>query len=269
MFLHAGTYTTGKVFLEDVLGSWNPVCFALLIVNSALMALACLVLLRLGELLTGSPAVGLIATYLYLTGWNVVNLTLGGALIDAVEILLLLSLTLSVLQSRWWCVPLLMVVGAFAKETVPLFGLTFCFAMLAYQRLVEGKSPPWGFVWAVLGLAVAVLSLYAVRSIIGGRSYEAHAFSWNRLMTMMPNMLHLLHHTTACSMVPLVALGSFRIRRLPAALLAASLAVALVAVGIAAYADIGEGIGRPLYNTIGPVLSISGALLIRDFWPHS
>ena len=135
-------------------GSWDPVFLALLIVNSAMMALACLVLLRLGELLTGSPTVGLTAAFLYITGWNVVNATLGGALVDAAEILILLSLTVSVLQSRWWCVPLLMAVGPFAKETILLFGFAFCCVMLlarasakAKRRVGDSRGPCWGWSW--------------------------------------------------------------------------------------------------------------------------
>jgi hypothetical protein len=250
-------------------GSWNPVCLALLLVNSALMALACLALLRLGELLTGSPTVGLIAAFLYVSGWSVVNLTLGGALIDTAEILILVSLTLSVLRSRWWCVPLLMAAGALAKETIPLFGLTFCFTLLAYLRLTEGKAPRWGFAWTLLGLVVGAMSLYTVRRVVGGQPYEAHVFSWGRLLATVPNMRFFLHHETVIVLGPLVALGVFRFLRLPGTVVVPSLAVALAALVATSYAGTASTADRPLYNTIGPILSISGALLIRDFWPHT
>jgi hypothetical protein len=250
-------------------GSWDPVFLALLIVNSAMMALACLVLLRLGELLTGSPTVGLTAAFLYITGWNVVNATLGGALVDAAEILILLSLTVSVLQSRWWCVPLLMAVGPFAKETILLFGFAFCCVMLLGPRLSEGKAPRWGFAWTMLGLVVGAVSLYTVRRVVGGPSYEEHAFSWDRLLATVPQMRFVFHHELALAMGPLAVLGAFRLNRLPGPLLAASLSVAVLVVGLAAYAGTASTADRYLCNTIGPILSISGAILIRDFWPKS
>ena len=251
------------------IGGWDPACFALLFVNSVLMALACLVLLRLGELLTGSPTVGLIAAFLYLTGWNVVNLTLGGALIDAAEILILLALALALLWSRWWCVPLLMTAAPVAKETTLLFGLTFCFALLAYVRLTQGKAPRRAFAWTCLGMAMGVVALYTVRHLIGGPSYEEHTFSWGRLLAAVPQMRFCLHHELVLAMGLPIALGVFRLARLPGTLLAPSLLMALLALGLAAYANTASTVDRYLYNTIGPLLSISGAILIRDLWPAS
>lgn len=69
--------------------------------------------------------------------------------------------------------------------------------------------------------------------------------------------------------------GLFRLHRVPLEFRNASLLTGLTAVALGIYAGIGGNVSRPLLSTIGPLLSISAAILLRDLltsgrtWPGS
>ena len=63
----------------------------------------------------------------------------------------------------------------------------------------------------------------------------------------------------------LLPLGVWRLRHLPRAWAAASVSSALTALALGTYKGVSGNVARPIFNTIGPLLSLSAALLITRY----
>ncbi len=134
-----------RVLPPDRIGHADPVYFSLLMVNSIVMALACLAIMRLGQQTGQSLTAGCIGAFFYLASWCVANLTLGGVYIDSFEILILLALMIVVMASAWQWTPLLLAAAAMAKETTVIFGLSLMLAVIADAWLSRRKVPRRGW----------------------------------------------------------------------------------------------------------------------------
>ena len=228
-----------RVLPHGKIGLADPVYFALLTVNSIAMALACLAIMRLSEQIGQGSTAGCIGAYFYLASWCVANLTLGGVYVDSLEILILLALMVAVMASGWRWTPLLLVAAAVAKETTVIFGLSLMFAVIGDTWLSRRKVPRAWLGWGLLSLIAGIAAIYAVHVIVGGARREDQTFSWRRLAAMLYSYRMFLNHTFFLAMGPLTALGIFRLHRLPRPMLAASLAMAVVAVLASAYVGAG------------------------------
>ncbi len=248
----------GKIGLAD------PVYFSLLMVNSVVMALACLAIMHLGAQIGQSLTAGCIGAFFFLASWCVANLTLGGVYIDSLEILILLALMMSVLTSAWQWTPLLLAAAALAKETTVIFGLALMLAVIGEAWLSRRKLPRAWLGWWLLSLIVGITVLYAVHVIVGGEQREDQTFSWKRMAGMLYGYQMFLHHTFVLAIVPLAALGVFRLYRLPRPMLAASLALTVASTLASAYVGALGDVGRILCNTVGPVLALSGGIFLCD-----
>ena len=114
-------------------GTWQPEFFALLVVNSVFVAWAAVLLVGIGERVTGSYVTGLTASFLYLLSFNVANIQLAG-LVDSVEAWALIALTWALVKKRWVLIPLIGVVGALGKETSSPLAYVFCAAWFCDSR---------------------------------------------------------------------------------------------------------------------------------------
>jgi hypothetical protein len=246
------------------IGQADPVYFSLLLVNSVVMALACLAIMRLGQQSGQSLAAGCIGAFFYLASWCVANLTLGGVYIDSFEILILSTLMIVVMASAWQWTPLLLAVAVMAKETTVIFGLSLMLAVIVDAWLSRRKVPRAWLGWWLLSVIVGITVLYAVHAIVGGDQREDQTFSWRRLAGMLYGYRMFLHHTFFIAIGPLAALSVFRLHRLPRPMLAASLALSIASILASAYVGAGGDVGRILCNTVGPVLALSGGIFICD-----
>jgi hypothetical protein len=61
-------------------------------------------------------------------------------------------------------------------------------------------------------------------------------------------------------------LGVWKLKRLPLPCLLASLFTALTALAFGAWKDMSGTINRPLFDTVGPTLILSTALLLSELW---
>jgi hypothetical protein len=142
------------------IGTWNPVSFALLVVNSAFCASSALLLILIAKALGFQLVTGLIAAFSYLLNFDVANLQLAG-LVDSAEGFLMVCLVLVLLKRSWNALPALGILGGLAKETfVPIAFLFAC------GWVWSEKRKPWVQMCAMVGAGIAVVLL--VRSIVDG-----------------------------------------------------------------------------------------------------
>src|SRR6202453_4517094 len=101
---------------KNHIGTWDPIMFALLAVNSIFVALTVTVLVMVvyGEL--GNYAVALGSALIYLLNFAVPNLRLAG-MIDAGEGFFLMAVVWSLMNEDYWMLPIWAVLGAVAKES--------------------------------------------------------------------------------------------------------------------------------------------------------
>lgn len=244
-------------------GSWNPALFALLVVNSAFVAWAAVLLLTIGEIITGDRRVGLIASLIYLLTFNVTNFQLAG-LVDSVEAWALIAVTWALLARRWLLVPLIGIVGALGKETsIPLI-LVFCAAWVVSLAVMRPNDrPPY---WTLVSLLVAqIAAVEAVHIGVAGHLVApwhlssdvtiAYAGQNFPAMAMIRELFY--------SFVWLLPLGIPRLKDLPREWIISSAAALVVVLGLTLGVSVGENATRPAFNALGPILALSAGVFLN------
>src|SRR5271168_2880676 len=92
-------------FAKNHIGTWDPIMFGLLVVNSFFVALTVTLLLVVVQRQLGSYAVALGAALIYLLNFAVPNLRLAG-MIDAGEAFFLMALIWSLFKEDYWMLPI-------------------------------------------------------------------------------------------------------------------------------------------------------------------
>jgi hypothetical protein len=251
--------TVGRV------GTWRPEFLALLMINSAFVAWAAVLISGIGERVTQSYVIGLTASFLYLLNFNVANGQLAG-LVDSVEAWALIALTWALVSKRWTIIPLIGVIGALGKETsIPL---TFAFCAAWCLRLAMTKSAPRALYLATTALLVLqIATITLVRKALTGEAL----LPWEMVTDIrrLPFGQALVGSVFNREMVYafgwLLPLGLVRLRRLPAEWVIASGASFLVALGMGVWFGVTGNVSRPAFNTVGPLLTLSAAVLLVEF----
>ena len=198
-----------RVLPPDRIGHADPVYFSLLMVNSIVMALACLAIMRLGQQTGQSLTAGCIGAFFYLASWCVANLTLGGVYIDSFEIPHLVSS-----DDRRHGVGVAMdapVVGrrgygqgdhGHFRPFVDACGHCRCVAQQAESAA------------RVAGVVAVVRNRWNYRALCGARRRRRRAargpdFSWKRLAGMLYGYRMFLPHTFYIAVGPLAARKRF------------------------------------------------------------
>jgi hypothetical protein len=245
-------------------GSWRPEFLALLIVNSVFVAWGAVLLVGVGERVTQSYVIGLTAALLYLLSFNVINVQLAG-LVDSVEAWALIALTWALLTKRWVIIPLIGIVGALGKETsIPL---TFAFCAAWCLRLAMTKSASRSLYLAtamLLVLQIATITL--VRTALTGEMVVPwHQVTAIRRLSFGQALVgSVFNREMLYAFGWLLPLGLFRLRRLPAEWVIAAGASLLVALGMGVWFGVTGNASRPAFNAVGPMLSVSVAILLAE-----
>ena len=249
---------------KNHIGTWDPIMFGLLVVNSFFVASTVVILLIVVHRQLGSYAVGLGSALIYLLNFAVPNLRLAG-MIDAGEAFFLMAVVWSLLQEDYWMLPIWSVIGETAKESfVPfLMVFTFCWWLCSRKALLR---PSRAAVWMVTswfaGLGSLTLLQWKLTHIFRSplrfgldlhqnSSYLAHFFSSFRDR----NLWYIFFWLLPLSLV--------RLGRLPLSWRVATAATSVTAFVLDAYYGGNPGtIGRALFSIAGPLLCASSALLL-------
>ncbi len=228
-------------------GSWDPLLFGFLVVNSIFVATTAYLICVIGDsLLADSPA-ALLASALYLLNFAVANAQLA-ALVDSGEALFLLALVASIFYQRWLLLPLFGVLGALTKESFVPFSIlmTITWATLSVRSMRRRNVLSVTSMIAAECVAVIVL-----QSVVSHANYAAN---FGR---------SLLDRSSWYILIWLLPLGLVRVRRFPREWVAAAVVASVSALLLNAYHSTvgggGGGIGRYVFDIAGPLLSLSAA----------
>lgn len=250
------------------LDTWNPVFFALLVVNSFFIATTAYLLVSLGHRIVGDYPTALVGGFIYLTDFTVSNWNLTGYVDSAVNCLLM-ALVCTLLAERWWLLPLWGVLGALDKETfVPLAAvLAFAWWLTACRRgALRISQLAW--IGAMVAAGFATLTLLMSR---GPSPYSPLSFAASRWADSGSGYLYLsglynclVAHEFIFTFAWLLLLGSWKIGRLPRPWVIGSTCTALAALAMGAYDDAGSNTTRAVFSACGPLLSLSVSLLLVE-----
>jgi hypothetical protein len=257
-------------------GSWDPLLFGFLVVNSLLVASTAFLLSTVGGTHFDNHSNGLVAAMLYLLNFAIPNAQLAG-LVDAGEGFFLMAVVVSLLFRRWWLLPILGVFGALAKESfvpfsVTLAGTWWLFSKSASER--EGANRLGTGLWIAAMAILELLTVTILQSSITGQL----VWPWNFAAGLNSHSSHsmtllvsLVDKDSWYVLIWLLPLGLVRIKQFPRPWVWASAAAALLALLLNAYHAVAgaEGnMGRYLFNVAGPLLSLSAASFLCDVKPR-
>lgn len=252
-----------KILPASGLRNWDGTFLSLLIVNSTFMSLTAILLMRLVGRLLDDPVVELVTPFVYLASFTGVNAFAAG-LVDAGEAFFLCAIMLTVVHERWLWLPVLLAVGVLAKQTVAPLGLSFAvvWCLLGWKQSDQRMRQVLALL--VAGTAAAIV-LVGIQALIGGEQYARWSLSREAWSGLVPALLRTLTaRTLGYAFLYLGPLGLLRLRAIPARFRYASLAAALTVIALGTYARIGVNINRPLFIAIGPLLSMSCAVLLCE-----
>jgi hypothetical protein len=249
---------------KNHIGTWDPVMFGLLVVNSFFVALTVTVLLIVVHRQLGSYAVALGSALIYLLNFAVPNLRLAG-LIDAGEGFFLMALVWSLMKEDYWMLPIWAVLGAAAKESFVPFLMVFTLSWWLCSRNLL-RSPSTAGAWMVTSWLAATCSLTALQWSITHVFRSPLRFG----LDLHQNSAYVAHFISSFRdrnlwyiFFWLLPLSLVRLRRLPRNWRVATAVTSVTAFALDAYYGGNPGtIGRALFSIAGPLLCASVALLL-------
>lgn len=255
-------------FAQTYLHTWNPGFFGLLMSNVLFCATTACFVVSIGNRLLNDLGTALFGATLYLLSFTIPNLQLSG-LIDSGEACFMAAVIWSLLTGRWYLLPLWGVLGALAKETFVPFSCVFAFTWWLTEGRQNGlrlSELKWSeFKWIVTLGIVGLATVMALHSAVAGQI----KWPWNiagQARSPVNFFVGLWHCLTERSFWYvfgwLIPLGIWRLRCFPKPWLVASVATSILAIMLGAYSNAGGSVGRATFNIIGPLLSLSVALLI-------
>jgi hypothetical protein len=242
------------------MNTWNPASLALLIVNSGFCAGAACLLSLIIFMLYQNSLIAVTASFAYLLNFVVANYLLSG-LVDSAEAFWFLALTWALMTRRWLILPLIGLFAGLTKETFVPIAFVFATVWIFSEQNSERRKACAGILAMTL---IGLVTVLAVRSTIDhnlvtpwGMAAQEHSVS--------NGMLHNLREIfTSWALWLTVAWAPFLIlarTRISKAWRLAALSAAAAALALATWNDAGGGnTARPVFNVLGPVLSLSFAL---------
>lgn len=253
---------------QSHLHTWNPVFFGLLISASIFCATTACFIASLGVKVFGDLSLGLLGATLYLLNFAISNLQLAG-MVDAGEACFMVAVVWSLIDKKWWMLPVWGLFGATAKETfVPfssLFALTWWF--IEYRRNNAR--------WTTLGWVIT-LALVGLGVVLGIRAAVVGQFRWpwqiaEQVRSQVSFFVALRRCFTQNSFWYvfgwLLPLALIRLKIFPKSWVIAAALTSILAFAFGLYIDSGGNFGRAVFNISGPLLSLSVAMLISGKRP--
>jgi len=247
-------------------GTWNPVFFGLLVANSIFSATSACLLVIIGYKVLNDYGIALVGALLYLVSFNVPNHHLAG-LIDSGEACLMLAVSWAIVTDRWSVLPIFGMLGALAKESiVPAFGV-FSLTWLLTAAREEGfrlSRLAWVLALAIVGFGTVTI----LRSTASGHM----VWPWDIALAERTDISFIrglyvpfLDREFWYVFAWLLPLGVWRLRCLPRPWVYASFTASLLMLIFGAWHNAGitgSGVARAMFDTAGPVLSLSVASLL-------
>jgi uncharacterized membrane protein len=250
------------------LHNWNPVFFALLVVNSFFIATTAYLLVVISERIIGDYAVALLSGFLYLANFAVANFNLSGYVDSAINCMMI-AVAWALLTERWWLLPLWGIVGALAKETFIPLSAVFAFAWwLTTWRRGALRLTRLAWVAAMAAVGFAALTLVMKWVSPGASPMTFAAARWDQSGSAYFYLSGLVGCLIARESLYvfgwLLPLGIWRLGRLPRTWVVASVCAALAALAMGAYDNAVGNTVRPVFSALGPLLSLSASIFLVE-----
>jgi hypothetical protein len=254
-------------FALKFLPTLNAAFFGLLVANSLFCATSACLIVSIGNKLF-DLSIGLLGAMLYLLSFAIPNLQLAG-LIDSGEACFLVALTWSLLNGRWYLLPLWGLLGALAKETFVPFSFVFSFTWWLVARRQFGNEQSFNerakLKWIVALALIGLITVSTVHSLLA----DQLRWPWqvaDQARSSVNFFVALWHCVTERSFWLvfgwLLPLGICRFKFFPRPWRAAAIATSVLAILLGAYSNLGGTVGRATFDILGPLLSLSVALLL-------
>jgi hypothetical protein len=244
-------------------GTWDPALFGLLMANAIFTATTACLLVSLGCRLTRDTSIALVGGTLYLLNFVQSNLNLVG-LIDSGEGCFMMAVVWSLLNGRWFLLPVWGVFGALAKETFAPLSVLFAFGWwLSEERRDRLRLSRLAWIGAlgVASLTTVTLAMSTVaEGLIWPWQFAAYMHARGGFLAGLRGCI--LDHTFWYVFIWLLPLGVLRLRRLPRPWVLASALAFLGAFAMGAYNNALGNTTRALFNVAGPMLSLSAAIFL-------
>ena len=253
---------------QNYLQTWNAGFFALLVASAIFCATTACLVVNIGNKLSGDLTIALLAATLYLLNFAIHNLQLSG-LIDAGEACFMAAVVWSLINQKWQLLPLWGLLGALAKETFVPFSCIFAFTWWLTEGRQNGSGVArlnWDRLKWIVALAIVGLgTVMAVHANIAGQLKWPWTIA-GQARAPVNFFVALWHCVTERSFWYvfgwLLPLGVWRLKFFPRPWVAAAVATSLFAILLGAYSNAGGTVGRATFDIIGPLLSLSVAILI-------
>jgi len=186
-------------------------------------------------------------------------------LVDAGEACLILAVVVTLFGDRWWLLAFWGFLGALAKETfLPLAGV------LAigwwYVEFRKGQQRLRKLLPIVVMIVVALATIIILRAAVANAMVISDMFAPTHATSgRFSGFAGALFSSTFWYVfVWLLPLGLLRLKRLPRPWVFSSIFSALTALVLGVYRDIGGNVTRPMFDVIGPLLSLSAAIFLSE-----
>ena len=249
---------------KDRIHTWNAASFALLTVNSLFTSITALLILLTGFQIAGAQRAAVLGSFVFLANFAVANLNLSGYVDSSVNCMLM-AIVWSMIKSRWWLLPAFGVLGALSKETfVPM-----CVIMVFTWWLVDGGESNRRISRLIWIAAMTVATLASLRLVMAW-AHPAElplAFAASRRAESPGGYFGgLIRCLTAreflFTFIWLLPLGVWRLKTLPKPWVAGAASAGTAALAMGAYDDALGNAARAMFSAVGPLLSLSAALLL-------
>jgi hypothetical protein len=250
--------------VKNRVGDWNYISFSLLVINSLFCAASALLIIIIGRKLIGDFSVSLTGALFYLLSAPVVNGQLAG-LVDSGETFFLSALMLAMITNRWYYLPIIGILGALTKESFVPISIPLALTFLYFNNMKEGsyKLP---FLSIIIMIIMSMLSVIIIRSIAMGSMvypWEIVSQEHRSVGIFSVLLLNIFNISFWYNYIWLIPLGIVRLKYLPDKIIYAYASATVLILFLGAWNNGGAGnISRILFNTIGPLLCLSAALLI-------
>lgn len=244
------------------IGTWDPVFFGFLIVNSFFTASTAYLLVVVGRRFSATEAAALLAAALYLLNFETANVRLSG-MVDSAEGFCLMAIVWSLLSGRVTLLALWALLGALSRETFVPLCIAFTFAWSLAMRTQDMRQK---WITFLVPSTAALISITILQSLVSGHLMLPWQFAGS-LHTAGGHLNALFHNVFDQNLlyciVWLLPLGLPRLVRLPRPWIAACAAAALADFALVTWHGSFPGAAaRPLFSIAGPLLSLSAALYL-------
>ena len=243
------------------IGTWDPVFFGLLVSNSLFYATAALLMVDIGYAVLGNYTTALLGSMLYMLNFAAVNFHLAG-LVDSAQAFLMTAIIRTLFAQRWHWLPLWGFIAAFTKETSVPLGVTFALGWWLSESVERGFRRSKFFWILAMGMAGSV-TLTVLMSKVSVYSPWTFAASQKGDAGFFTGALRcFLNHNFVYVFAWLLPLGLPRLRVFSRHWIAGSVAGVMASVAMGAYSDAAGNSVRPMFNVLGPLLTLSTATLL-------